>query len=128
MRKRIIAVLLLQVFATLLWLAHDRYLREEHSSRQYKLGVLTGRDEFRSDILKNGGEIPDTVYAHHDKDLVLNLGESIHSFTVIYPLIAMQGLALILLLSLACSRPCKSEFDRGSAERDEESTKGRPRT
>ena len=111
----------MQVFATLLWVAHIGYLREEHSSRQYKLGVQTGREEFRTEILERGGEIPDAVYVYRDKDLALNLGESIHSFIVIYPLIAMQGLALILLISLACSRPCKSEFDRGSAEQDGES-------
>ena len=107
---------MLQVFATLLWVAHVRYLREEHSDHQYQLGFQDGREELQAEIIQNGGQIPADVYVYRDKDLTLNLGGSVHTVIVFYPLVAMQGLALILLITLHFSQPCKSEVDPSNAE------------
>jgi len=107
---------MLQVFATMLWFAHISYLRDDHSSHQFELGVQAGREKLQDEIIQNGGEIPATVSAYRDKDEMLNLGESIHAFLVFYPLVIMQGIALILLMALAFSHSCKPKVSHNNTE------------
>lgn len=103
MKKKIVAVLVLQVIATLLWLWHADYLLENYSVRQYKLGMQDGKRELMTEILGQGGEIPDGVFVYQDKGLAVNLGGGLHQLFVFYPLMGLQSAALLLLISMSMS-------------------------